>query len=173
MEGLAREAAVAKATLYAQFRNKEEVFLAVCGRMARANSRTFLEALTATDGTLDARVVNALVAKHRRVHVLVRSSPHAADLLDHTAQLAGDLFTDSDRSMLDHLAAELATDARLAPLADRVARALFFGALGLAGQLTTVAQLEAELEAFVLSLLAGSRTQIRVGLGQGVYMPDI
>jgi AcrR family transcriptional regulator len=35
MELVAREANVAKATLYSYFKNKDELFLAVCARMAR------------------------------------------------------------------------------------------------------------------------------------------
>jgi AcrR family transcriptional regulator len=50
MEAVARDAAVAKATLYAQFRNKDELFLAVCSRMAALTNRAFTEALNDPHG---------------------------------------------------------------------------------------------------------------------------
>jgi AcrR family transcriptional regulator len=138
MEAVARDAAVAKATLYAQFRNKEELFLAVCSRMAALTNRAFTEALEDPRRALDERVAGAIVSKHRLMLTLVRSSPHAEDLFSHRALLAGDIFAESDRYKLDRLEAVLCTEARLAGTAAQLARAMFYGAFGIAARTDTV-----------------------------------
>src|SRR5271154_6158830 len=78
MEVVAREANVAKATLYSYFKNKDELFLAVCERIARKLKDCVEQSLCAADGSLDARLADALVAKHRPVFALMRGSAHAA-----------------------------------------------------------------------------------------------
>ena len=161
MEAVARDAAVAKATLYAQFRNKEELFLAVCSRMAALTNRAFTEALEDPRRALDERVAGAIVSKHRLMLTLVRSSPHAEDLFSHRALLAGDIFAESDRYKLDRLEAVLCTEARLAGTAPQLARALFYGAFGIAARTDTVPDLEDQLRAFVATMLAGARAQAR------------
>ena len=71
MEMVAREASVAKATLYGHFRNKDELYLAVCARMARLLSRAVEQALAQPEAPLDARLGEAVIAKHRLVFALV------------------------------------------------------------------------------------------------------
>jgi AcrR family transcriptional regulator len=161
MEAVARDAAVAKATLYAQFRNKDELFLAVCSRMAALTNRAFTEALNDPHGSLDERVAGAIVSKHRLMLTLVRSSPHAEDLFSHRALLAGDIFAESDRYKLDRLEAVLCTETRLAPTAAPLARAMFYGAFGIAARTDTVPDLEDQLSGFVATMLAGARSQAR------------
>jgi AcrR family transcriptional regulator len=161
MEAVARDAAVAKATLYTQFRNKEELFLAVCSRMAAITDRAFTEALHDPRWSLDERVAGAIVSKHRFVLTLVRSSPHAEDLFSHRALLAGDIFAESDRYKLDRLEAVLRTEGRLAATAPQLARAMFYGAFGIAARTDTVPDLEDQLSGFVATMLAGARSQAR------------
>ena len=88
MELVAREANVAKATLYSYFKNKDELFLAVCVRMAGILRDAVQQALLRTDSTLDARLADAVIAKHRPVFALVRGSPHAAELFSYTHSMA-------------------------------------------------------------------------------------
>jgi AcrR family transcriptional regulator len=157
MEAVARDAAVSKATLYSRFRNKDELFLAVCSRMADLTSRAFGDALASQGQAVDQRVLSAVLAKHRLTFSLVRTSPHAEDLFTHKAQLAGDLFERADNAMLVQLAAVLAEDSALRPSAPQLAWALFFASGELAARSTTMAGLESELEAFVTVHLAGAR----------------
>jgi AcrR family transcriptional regulator len=157
MEAVARDAAVAKATLYSRFRNKDELFLAVCSRMADLTSRAFGDALAMPGQTVDERALSAILAKHRLTFTLVRTSPHAEDLFSHKAQLAGDLFERADDALLRQLAATLAEDSVLRPSASRLARALFFASGELAARSPSMAELESELAAFVTVHLAGAR----------------
>jgi AcrR family transcriptional regulator len=80
MELVAREADVAKATLYSYFKNKDELFLAVCARMASLLRGAVEQALMKPDIPLDARLSEAVIAKHRMIFTLVRGSAHAAEL---------------------------------------------------------------------------------------------
>src|SRR5580698_6998483 len=88
MELVAREANVAKATLYSYFKNKDELYVEVCARMARILRGAVEQALIKPDTALDERLADAVVAKHRPVFTLVRASPHAAELLTYTHSMA-------------------------------------------------------------------------------------
>lgn len=158
MEAVARDAAVSKATLYGHFRNKDELFLAVCSRMAGLTSRAFGDALAARHQTVDERALSAVLAKHRLTFTLVRTSPHAEELFSHKAQLAGDLFERADDALLTQLAEVLAEDSALRPSAPQLARALFYASGELAARSSSMAELESELAAFVTVHLAGART---------------
>lgn len=161
MEAVARDAAVSKATLYSRFRNKDELFLAVCSRMADLTSRAFGDALATRGQTVEERALSAVLAKHRLTFTLVRTSPHAEDLFSHKALLAGDLFGQADYALLTQLTGVLAEDSALRPSAPQLARALFFASGELAARSPTMADLESELEAFVTVHLAGARAMAR------------
>lgn len=157
MELVAREAEVAKATLYSYFKNKDELFLAVCARMARILRDSVEEALQCPDAPLDRRLANAVIAKHRPVFTLVRASPHAAELFTYTHSMAGEIFAELDAAILEMLGAAMADDPELAPNSKQLARALYFGSANLAARSETTADMERELGAFATTYLAGVR----------------
>src|ERR1700679_3608807 len=103
MEMVAREASVAKATLYGHFANKDALYLAVCARMARLLRGAVERALAPSEVPRDARLADAIVAKHRLVFALVRGSPHAADLFSYKDAMAGDIFAALDADILKAL----------------------------------------------------------------------
>jgi AcrR family transcriptional regulator len=157
MELVAREADVAKATLYSHFKNKDELFLAVCARMAGILRASVEQALTKPDAALDARLTEAVIAKQRPIFALVRGSAHAAELFTYTHSLAGEIFTKLDTTILGMLQAAMADDPELAPNAKQIARALYFGSGELARRSENAAEMEAELAAFGATHLAGVR----------------
>jgi AcrR family transcriptional regulator len=161
MEAVARDAVVSKATLYGRYHNKDELFLAVCSRMANLTGRAFRDALAMQGRTVDERALSAVLAKHRLTFTLVRTSPHAEDLFSHKALLAGDLFERADQALVTQLAQVLAEDGALRRSAPRLARTLFFASGELAARSSTMAELESELETFVTVHLAGARTLAR------------
>ena len=108
MELIAREANVAKATLYSYFKNKDELFLAVCARMARILREAVEQALMRPGASLDARLADAVIAKHRPIFALVRVSAHAAELFSYTHSMAGEIFADLDVAILEMLGAAMA-----------------------------------------------------------------
>src|SRR3981081_4062622 len=127
MELVAREANVAKATLYSYFKNKDELFLAVCARMARLLRGAVEQALTKANVSLDARLADAVIAKHRPIFALVRGSAHAAELFSYTHTMAGEIFSDLDAAIIEMLCAAMSEDPELSPNAKQIARALYFG----------------------------------------------
>src|SRR4029077_20383658 len=145
MELVAREANVAKATLYSYFKNKDELYVEVCARMARILRSSVEEALMKADAPLDERLADAAVAKHRPVFTLVRASPHAAELFSYTHSVAGEIFAKLDLELLYMCRAALPADPHLPSNADQLARALYFGSAPLASRSETTAQMEAEV----------------------------
>lgn len=157
MEMVAREAQVAKATLYTFFKNKDELFVAVSARMARILRGGVEQALANADASLDDRLTEAVISKHRLIFTLVRGSAHAAELFSYTHAMAGDIFAELDTVILRLLSAAMSNDPEFAPCADQLARALYFGSAQLASRCETVAAMEAELRTFVAMHLAGAR----------------
>jgi AcrR family transcriptional regulator len=161
MELVAREANVAKATLYSYFKNKDDLYVAVCARMAKILKGSVEHALTDSGRPLDDRLVDAVVAKHRPVFTLVRASPHAAELLSFTHSMAGEIFANLDLEMLDMFRAAMADDLELGRIAEQVSRALYFGSAPLASRSETTVQMEAEVSSFARAYLAGARVLAR------------
>jgi len=157
MELVAREANVAKGTLYSYFKNKDELFLAVCVRMARILRESVEQALMKPGASLDARLADAVIAKHRPIFALVRVSAHAAELFSYTHSMAGEIFANLDADILEMLRAAMADDPEFAPNATQLARALYFGSADLARRSETAAEMEVELNAFATTHLAGVR----------------
>ena len=157
MEMVAREANVAKATLYSYFKNKDELFVAVCERMARILRAAVEQRLVEPGGSLDARLSEAVIAKHRLVFANVRGSSHAAELFSYTDAMAGEIFAALDASILALLADAIARDPQLGANADQLARALYFGSADLSHRCETAAAMETELKTFIATHLAGAR----------------
>jgi AcrR family transcriptional regulator len=157
MELVAREANVAKATLYSYFKNKDELFLAVCARMAQLLRGAVEQALIKPNAPLDARLIDAVIAKQRPIFALVRGSAHAAELFTYTHSMAGEIFTSLDVAILEMLRAAMADDPELAPHASQLARALYFGSAELARRSGSAVEMEVELNAFAATHLAGVR----------------
>jgi AcrR family transcriptional regulator len=161
MESVARDANVAKATLYSHYKNKDELFLAVCARLARLQRSAVERALAAPGEPLDERLAAAIIAKHRMVFAFVRGSPHAGELFSASSAMAGEIFTELEASVLTALSAAMAADLQLAPNAARLARALYLGGSDLASRSATAAEMESELGDFIAVHLAGARALAR------------
>jgi AcrR family transcriptional regulator len=87
IEDVAREAGVAKGTVYLYFASKEELFATLAGELCDASLRGVRAAL-AGRGRLARRLAGALDAKIGHFHRLLAGSPHAAELLESTAAMA-------------------------------------------------------------------------------------
>lgn len=79
MEAIARQAGIAKPTLYAYFADKRAVFDALLARLAGAWRAEFLQALRG-DGDVVQRIAAAMTAKHKAARRLLEASPHADEL---------------------------------------------------------------------------------------------
>lgn len=81
MEAIARQAGIAKPTLYAYFPDKPAVFAAVLERLIGAWRLEFKAALR-SDGDVVQRIAAALTVKHKASHRLLENSPHADELYE-------------------------------------------------------------------------------------------
>jgi AcrR family transcriptional regulator len=128
MEAIAREARIAKPTLYAHFPDKDAVFLAILEQILAAKIAAF-EAGLDGDGPIEARVGAALAAEFAVVAAALAGSPHVDELFVAHRQ-AADLFRQSDERVVTRLQAELA-EAGVAE-APALARLLLDASFGLA-----------------------------------------
>src|SRR5688572_21432171 len=79
MEAIAREAGVAKPTLYSYFPDKEAVFQGIVEELMAAVLKGFDAALNG-EGDAVTRVGAALAAKYKTIARLLEGSPHADEL---------------------------------------------------------------------------------------------
>ena len=166
MDQLAAEAAVAKPTLYAYFRDKEAVFRAVSeaviGHML-AGAKGAAEA----DGPLEGRLAGVLSAKFTEMFELVHSSPHAAEILDAQSRLGADVEAKADRAferLLAGLVGEGVTTGELDLQRAGLSTGAFVALLLRAGHgaaygATTAAQHRRALGELVRVLVAGVRAR--------------
>lgn len=91
VEAIAREARVAKPTLYGYFKNKDAVFAGVMEALIAQMQQAFAAALAGQGGLSD-RIARALTAKHAASMRLLEGSPHAHELYSEHDRIAGPQF---------------------------------------------------------------------------------
>jgi TetR/AcrR family transcriptional regulator, regulator of autoinduction and epiphytic fitness len=96
IDDIAREAEIAKGTVYLSFKSKEQIFRALCENLAE-RVVTDAAAAASLDGPLENRLRAILEAKYGLYFELVKRSPHAAELMDSKNRLSADLFIPSDK----------------------------------------------------------------------------
>lgn len=161
MELLAAEAGVAKPTLYAYFRSKEELFRSVVQELIFA---ILDEAADIASARLpvEAKVQGILEAKFTRMHELVFSSPHAAELLASSDTQARDIAAEGDRrfrTILTDVLTAAQSDGRLVLVGlttDELADALMVGGHGASWNAVSVADHRRNIAVQVRLLLAGA-----------------
>lgn len=91
MEAIAREAKIAKPTLYGYFADKEAVFAAIIQALVD-DIRAAVDAALNGEGDVVARVGGALAAKYKVVAKLLEGSPHADELYSEHGRSAAAQF---------------------------------------------------------------------------------
>lgn len=128
MEAMAREAQIAKPTLYAHFADKHAVFGALLEQMV-ADKHAAFDAALAAEGPVGERIGRALAAMFGVITAAVAGSAHVDELF--AAHHAGaELFAASNRKIADKLAAVLAEAGVGEP--ERLAALLLASAKGIA-----------------------------------------
>lgn len=89
MEAIAREARVAKPTLYKYFPSKEAIFTAATTRLL-SEMRQVAETALASDGPLENRVAQALAGPSKIVFRTLEGSPHGDQLYGERMIFAAD-----------------------------------------------------------------------------------
>jgi AcrR family transcriptional regulator len=106
MEALAREAGIAKGTLYAHFPDKDAVFDGVVADLLVGLGEAFDRGL-ASDGSSAERIGAALAGKYGVVARAIEGSPHAGEILDAHHRFAPRVAA-FDRRVEEEVAAALA-----------------------------------------------------------------
>ena len=106
MDDVAREAGVAKGTLYLYHESKEALFKAA-GRSVAEGLLRGAEKARKSSAPVAGRLVLLLEAKFLYLYDMVTRSPHAAELLDSKGRLLADVFEAFDRKYQSHIAALL------------------------------------------------------------------
>ena len=107
MEAIARQAGVAKPTLYAYYPDKPAVFAALLERLIGTWRAEFLAALRG-DGDVVQRIAAAITAKHKAAWRLLENSPHADELYEEHDRGWATQFTAFDAELGTLIEAELA-----------------------------------------------------------------
>jgi AcrR family transcriptional regulator len=107
MEAIARQAGIAKPTLYVYFPDKAAVFAALVDRLVDAWRQEFFGALRG-DGDLVQRLGAAMTAKHKAVMRLLANSPHADELYGEHDRSAAPQFTAFEMELSAAIEGELA-----------------------------------------------------------------
>lgn len=107
MEAIAREAGMAKPTLYAQFPDKDAVFAAIVDGLTEELVEAFRQGMTGK-GDLADRVGSALALQFAALNRALDGSPHATELMSEHRR-AGEKFREKDRLAHDELAEALKT----------------------------------------------------------------
>lgn len=127
MEAIARQAGVAKPTLYAHFPDKDAVLLAIIEALLAEKLRVFEDAMVG-DGPVAQRVGEALAAEFDVINRALEGSPHRDELFAEHKRAAA-LMQQSDAVVLARL--EAAFGAAGAQEPGRLANLLLGAAFGL------------------------------------------
>ncbi len=128
MEAIAREAHVAKPTLYKYYGDKSAVFEAIVTELLVELHGRFSAALSG-EGSVAERIAAALTAKYAGVTAFMAGSPHADEIYNETDRLTGPQLAvaeaESDAAVVRELQAAGVADAEM------VARVVIGGAYGI------------------------------------------
>jgi len=141
MEAIAREAGIAKPTLYAQFADKQAVFGALLEQLV-ADKHAAFDAALASEGEPVERIGRALVAKFGVISAAIGGSAHVDELFA-AHHKGAELFARSNRHVAETLTSLLEQGGVEAP--ERLALLLLAAAKGVAEAGITAASLSDDL----------------------------
>ncbi len=137
MEAIAREAGVAKPTLYGYFPDKDAVFRGIVDELTIAVLHGFDAALNG-EGDAVVRVGNALAAKYKTIARLLEGSPHADELYGEHERSAAPQFRAIEQKVETAIASELADAGVARPR--QLTQLLLAGAYGIGRKATNAAE---------------------------------
>ena len=97
IESIARRAHVSRATVYAHYSGKDELFRVLVTGLHEEHLAAMREAAESPDLDIKSRISLLLQARFLRFVELTSSSPHAGELYDRHGALCGDIAQDAHR----------------------------------------------------------------------------
>jgi AcrR family transcriptional regulator len=97
IESIARRAEVSRATVYAHWSNKEEIFRALVSRLHQEHLAAMQDVADDPDLDIESRVTKLLRAQFLQFVELTSNSPYAAELYDRHGTLCGDIARDAQQ----------------------------------------------------------------------------
>ena len=97
IESIARRAHVSRATVYAHYSGKDELFRALVTQLHEEHLSAMREVADASDLDIESRISRLLQARFLRFVELTSSSPHASELYDRHGALCGDIAQGAHR----------------------------------------------------------------------------
>ena len=107
IESIARRAAVSRATVYAHWSSKEELFRALVSRLHLAHVAAMQAVADDPDLNIEDRITKLLRAQFLQFVELTSSSPYAAELYDRHGALCGDIAREAQQKAEKILATAL------------------------------------------------------------------
>ena len=150
MEGIAREAGIAKPTLYAQFADKDAVFSGVVDEILDLLAIAFDEGL-AGQGDIAERVGNAVAGQFLALAEALQGSPHASALMTEHRR-SGPQFREKDLRSEEEIAANLRATGVVD--AEALARVIMAASYGIALKTTNAATMAADIRLVCHRLIA-------------------
>ena len=141
MEGIAAAVGMSKVTVYGYFKDKDAVFAGVADRLA-SRLLDVVQTELRNSTSIHDKVRNALLAKHRVIFDLVRTSPFASELFMAKNLTSQDRFRETDRQIEAELTAALVLEKIDAKEAATLASVLFAASQGIANHASDFEQLE-------------------------------
>ena len=138
MEAIAKGAGMAKPTLYAEFADKDAVFLAILEQLVADKQASFGAAMAGTEPLVE-RIGLALAGEFGVIAAAIASSPHVDELFSAHKQATA-LFAASDRKVRSRLESELAGAG--VPNPERLARLVLDASFGVAQKSITAERRE-------------------------------
>lgn len=152
MEAIAREAAIAKPTLYAQFPDKDAIYAAIVDGLADDLQKALDQGLN-VEGAVADRVGAALAGQFGALAAALEGSPHAAELMSEHKR-AGAKFREKDAHAQARIRAEL-QEAGIVDAED-LAGILMAAAYGIALKTTERTSMEARVRLLCRRMINGA-----------------
>lgn len=149
MEGIAKAAGVAKPTLYAQFADKDAVFVGLLEWLLSDLLAAFAAGLD-SEGNAAERVGAGLAAQYLLLSQMLEGSPHASELMSEHKRM-GLTLADADAQMMNQIIALLKQSGVADPAG--LARIVVSAAYGIALKVSDPAAMEAGIRLMCLRLI--------------------
>jgi AcrR family transcriptional regulator len=114
MEAIAREAQIAKPTLYGYFPDKDAVFGAIVAEIGN-EIRAGIDRALSGEGDVAERIAAALNAKYKVINRVLEGSPHAGELYDEHGRDGGRAFIGLDGLVETAITEQLAQSGVMRP----------------------------------------------------------